>query len=927
MKIERLTLRSIKVVGTREDLTFGSGLCVVYGPNRSGKTTLVRVLYAALLHRPTPTLGQALAAPGGGTPEVTVRLATDEGPVEVTKVFGARGVTRLRVAAGAECKGDEALRRLAEIVGDVIDNAKAASPVTRHRVAAASVRMPHRWVFHGFAGDEEAFWPEAPMQALARRVAASADAVAEDDRDRALRAKVEARLSELCGVSVRGGRPHPADPERPLRGSALEAARSEMEAAEAAVADLAATVEAIQALAATVADGRAALERLAAEREAATEQRRRAAARLDTIQTVTVEVERLEAERALRAGRCERLAAYVANLSRCAQLRAALVQNEQTLADARAQAERAAAALDEARRAVEGARLTFEVVEAAAEWARLREALAALDAQAAARADTAAKVAAHERELAALPPVDRATLDRLADLDRQVGVARARLDALAAEVELRADPDGAGVRVGGAALEIGAPVPVHDEVDVVVGDRIVLRVRAGSKDQRAEAGKTLAACEDAIARTLAEVGVASLEEARAAERARARVEAALGSLRGQLARAPSPEALASRRATLLEGAGKAKDRLEAARERLAQLGEVASLEEDRSIEGAAAADLDALRDEHRARVEAAREALARAEQAHEQARARAEAAAAEVTRVREDLRAVEARLDQARAHDPALPAAAEAAETALATLREDLARLDEALARARARLGGETKTDLEGRIEALDRRRAELDARIEAQRSAIDEARGEIRARTRAREEGTLDERLADAKARLAAARARLRRVATEVFACEILRETYDEARKTLAQSVDRHLGGRIQAYLDRPFPGVQVAFRSETDGRAVERRLRVHLPGDPEAFDHTHWSAGTAEQVGVAIRLALCEAEATAQASGSFLVLDDPFSNTDAGTMRGIRAMLAAAVQANVQIIVCTCRPEAYLGHGELGEVTAVDLGAPARG
>ena len=167
-----------------------------------------------------------------------------------------------------------------------------------------------------------------------------------------------------------------------------------------------------------------------------------------------------------------------------------------------------------------------------------------------------------------------------------------------------------------------------------------------------------------------------------------------------------------------------------------------------------------------------------------------------------------------------------------------------------------------------------------------------------------IEEQAADAREALAAIDRREHELEVDYGAWKLLRETLAEAEKEDAA----HLG----AALVKP---VSERMRKLTNGRYEEVGIGpqldatgIRLGGDERDFGDV--SVGTREQIALLLRLSIAEA------LESFLILDDHLTQSDPKRMAWIRNLLGEAAK-NIQVVVMTCHPNAYIIGGE----HAVDL------
>ncbi len=222
------------------------------------------------------------------------------------------------------------------------------------------------------------------------------------------------------------------------------------------------------------------------------------------------------------------------------------------------------------------------------------------------------------------------------------------------------------------------------------------------------------------------------------------------------------------------------------------------------------------------------------------------------------LAALDRQLDEARRRQQ------EADDVLVAGL--DFSRGDSEAARA-----GRAVEELDGRIEALTRQRAELEGRGRAGGDPV-----------------ALESEALAARARLAS-----------------LQEEYDAlalAIETLAEA-DSELQGRFSPELSRR---TAEHFRFLTDGRydaielARDLSARVQPAGEVVSRGTDSLSAGTADQLYLALRLAVCEL-ALPQDDPCPMILDDALVNFD--EQRLVRALeLIRSIAGRRQVLLFTC-------------------------
>ena len=203
-------------------------------------------------------------------------------------------------------------------------------------------------------------------------------------------------------------------------------------------------------------------------------------------------------------------------------------------------------------------------------------------------------------------------------------------------------------------------------------------------------------------------------------------------------------------------------------------------------------------------------------------------------------------------------------------------------------------TDSDLSADELEREARHAKAAAESARIELATAQGEL-SKTGGQ---SIEEQANAAKEALAAIDRREHELDVEYGAWKLLRDTLAEAEKEDAA----HLG-------DALVKPVSERMNELTNGRYEEVGIGpqlgatgISLGGDERAF--TDVSVGTREQIALLLRLSIAEA------LESFLILDDHLTQSDPVRMAWIRDLLGRAAK-NIQVVVMTCHPDAYItGH-----------------
>lgn len=252
-------------------------------------------------------------------------------------------------------------------------------------------------------------------------------------------------------------------------------------------------------------------------------------------------------------------------------------------------------------------------------------------------------------------------------------------------------------------------------------------------------------------------------------------------------------------------------------------------------------------------------------------------------------------------------------EGALNTLRESAAKLDEnaaraAVAGAQEELRTHPASDppyteerlkaAQGEVERIRVELEDLDREIDRQQGALQHVGGDV-AKQRAEE----------TKEQMEAAKRREREAELDFEAWKHLREALREAEQAEGSHLGKLLAGpvasRFSALTGGRYGAVALGPDLETQGIAVAGNDR----------DVDLLSVGTKDQLCTILRMTIAEQLKSA------IVLDDQLTQSDRSRMDWLRDFLLKTAES-VQVIVFTCRPEAYAADAERWPaVRAIDL------
>ena len=168
----------------------------------------------------------------------------------------------------------------------------------------------------------------------------------------------------------------------------------------------------------------------------------------------------------------------------------------------------------------------------------------------------------------------------------------------------------------------------------------------------------------------------------------------------------------------------------------------------------------------------------------------------------------------------------------------------------------------------------------------------------------SIEESATAAQEALAAINRRERELEVDYGGWKLLHDTLAETAKEdaahLGDALVKPVSERMNALTGGRYEEVGIGPQLDATG--------IRLGGDERSFGDV--SVGTREQIAVLLRLSIAEA------LESFLILDDHLTQSDPERMAWIRDLLGKAAK-NIQVVVMTCHPNAYL----TGNEHAVDL------
>jgi energy-coupling factor transporter ATP-binding protein EcfA2 len=878
---------------------FDPRFTVIAGANQSGKSTLAEALHRALF-LPAKTGGEVhkgmRSDPFRSEPEVELAFEAGGERWQLSKRFAAtRGSVTLQDSAGRSLSGDEAEEKLAALIGTAaVDRTTAAGRQLKER-------WGHLWVWQGSAsGNPLALSAQAyDHDRLVERLQAGAELGVTSELDLAVMEDIQARWSAIftAGGANRPPQVRKGSPLQLARAASLQA-QGDLEAIEALIARQREAEQAFQ-------QATDALVRLGQELPQERQQRQALLQRLARSGEVEAQITRqqplldgVSKELAVLTQDRDQLkqlerrietltAAQAPALARLEQLRGRLPALEKELEQLQSQ-------LQAQQRSSGEAAGEARVIEARLQRLRLLQEQGRIQGELAALEQLRAEFRELKTELATLPELDAAGVERLRRLQAAVQAAEVRTEALSAGLEvIRA---GQLLLLDGEALESGGSRLLSQPTLLQVGENVELRLVPGGGTSTAEAARALERARQALAQALQELGLPTLEAAVQAERRRSELLAAQERLLAQ-ARAKGEDARLRQRLATIDQELQA---LPAANEEAAGA-EPGDLSDPERLQ----TRLDGLEHklrEARSRRDQAQAALQAQQSAQQQASQALEAQRKTIQTQEQEQRDQQTQLLDAGSRRDALlqrhgsqeqlhqtitllGQRQEQLQTALTALRTELDALNPAGLRAEDQR-------LAQRISALEQQeRQESEARIRAEERLHGDGQTDLQAE-REQKQAELESRLQEQQ-----------RLEKEAAMLTLLRRLLEEEQNAMGSQYTAPMLSRIGRYLAHVFPEapeVRLAYDARGGFQGLEWRR-----GDEAAFRFEELSTGAREQFAAALRVSMAEVLAEAYDGCLPVLFDDAFANSDPQRQRGVHRMLQQAAGQGLQVILLSCDAE----------------------
>jgi len=855
----------------------GPGLNLLCAPNEAGKSTIFRALQTCLFfrHEANTKETRALACLGAQlAAQIAIGFTHDGTDYRVEKAFLRGSSARFFKAGRLIADGRAADEAVWSILG--------IEPGTRMFEDSAFGLF---WVRQG-----QSFEPMRPSEdmhaMLSRAIEAEVGQVLGGERGERVLTSIAAQLSS---EETKAG--------QPKTGGRWKAALDNADQTRKALADVRATLDALEA------DRQALLEKLRerdtladtaaqaqmqADLDSATRERE-AAAELDhAAEKAEAEAARRELAHERAQQKHERLIELDQRI-KATRARVAALDQQVQAQDAALAAQ--AATLVEHDGALKNLADRLQAAELAVDQARAAEA-AAKDAERVAelrgRLDQARDLRDRIGQLqqaAALIAVTSDGLRKLEKTAQDLDAALARREAKAPRVSVRLEPQGQGrVTCGGAVVSASGQFAVVEPLHIAIDQIAAIEIAPAASPEDAQA---IEKARQKLDRDLRAAGVRSLAEAR--ER-RAKAEDLAIDRRGFLAEL----AILAPATGGADGVALLEEALAAAQTKLDALGPlVASLDDAQALLARrldAEQTREALRREHhdlQTAVLAARGAVAAETQ-------RLSALRADRTALNDKLTEDLAQCPDRERPDKLIAIAAEAAQAKalFAAAQAEAQRLRAAVPSA------EQRAALDARVKRLTQAIAGRQARLQELERDIAGLQGRIASRGG---EG-LGEREAELAEALALAEKELSRIERHLAAIRLLRDTIEACRRDARETFLTPVKRAMKPYLHTLFPGADAEIDEHFLVGGVQRNGL-----DIEPF--ASLSDGTREQIAIIVRLAFGRLVAE-RGRPVPVVLDDALVFSDDERIERMFDVLMQAAEQQ-QVIMLTCRGRAFQSCG----------------
>ena len=884
MRLISVTLRNCRL--HRElKVDFDPASTLIGGPNETGKSTLIEGVHRALFLKAKGSTEHHRALNSTlhpGHPEVELTFEAAGQTYVLKKRFGNLGTTTLAPSHAVALTGDAAESELARLLS--VEAGGTGKAVT--------VQWAHLWVWQGQAGEDPSTHATAQQAGLLQRLQQMGGAAV-------LQSELDVRVAKHFAeandqIFTQAG--------KPKKGSELEKAES---AATLAGEELARATDRVQKLESAATDLENALQTLyTANASVVGLEKEQEAVKIKTDKLV--ELQRMEVEQSHSAKKAlDSYAPLEAANEQIFKTRFDISELEKSLKPQNETVTRSEKARDEARSQAISAEQVYRAATTTVRNARRRHELATAHTQLFEKSEAYTQLtekggkvsqrrldlAKLEEQLAKLPNVDMAKLQKLQRLETECSNARAALQAMATGFEVVAADQ--SVKAEGRPIVIGEKLILTEDTEVSIGSAVRLLIRPGGGTSLADARQTQTDARNGLQEVLDSAGIKSIQEAE-------RVCADRGDLGSHIKAAQAK----------LEGMGA---------ENLAE--ELQNAQNDLTT---ATADVDRLvtlvpdweipedKATAKAITKSLKSKLGDAENQEAEEKMNQDHSTKTLETAEETLKADRIEIEQQGKQLTGLKAQL---ELLLTTHGDDTARANNLIYWNSAKTN--TKNFLKKTTDAiadlqpnlLEGDRTRIARAIEAKTSERAKARELIAvAKATLRSDGSEDPQAARdiAKGKERSAEKHRDSVLRMAKAVALLNKMFQEEQGTLSELFTQPLADKVSGYLQCIFgAGTRAQVNLENNEFSGLTLSRPGFGNAPFAFDTL--SGGAKEQTAAAVRLAMAEVLAADHDGCLPIVFDDAFTYSDPERVNKVQRMLDLAVTRGLQIIVLSCNPVDY--------------------
>ena len=888
MRITSVSLRNCRL--HRElKVDFDPARTLIGGPNETGKSTLIEAVHRALFLKAKGNTEHHRAMNSSlhtGHPEVELAFEAGGNIYLLKKRFGSAGTTTLAPSNSVPLAGDAAETELARLL----------SVETGLTGKAITVQWSHLWVWQGQAGNDPSEHATAQQNGLLQRLQQMGGAAALQSELDARVAKQFADAKEL--IYTQAGKPKTgSELERAERASSiaqedLARANDRVRKLDSAGADLESASRTLLASGNSLAG----LEKQQAETE--TKAQQLGALRQQEAEQSPVAKGAAARHSALDAANQQILTVRVDISEIVESLKPqdeAIAQLEKASQEAKGKATAAEAAHGVASEAVRAARLRHDLASAHAllfEKTEIHTKINDKEKKVTQRRRDLSKL---EEQLARLPKVDKAKLNKLQKLETERSNASAALQAMATGLEVVTTDN--PVKAGDQTIKVGQRQILTEDTEVQIGPAIRLRIQPGGGNSLANARQTEAEALKELQAVLDSLGLQSVKEATEIHAGRddlgSRIKTAAAELEGMGAENLAEE---------LQSAQNDVTAASANVERLAALTPDLKAPNDKSSAKATAKTLEGklgAAEDHETEAKNTRDrsakALGSAEEAWKEKRT-------ETEQQRLKLNGLNAQLDlllKTHGDDTARSQALLECQSAKTAAQNFLKATKDAITALQPELLEGDRTRIARAIKERTDEKIEAGKQIAVARAALS---------SDGSEDPAADLGSAEAKARSASEhRSSVQRKAQAIA---LLDQMFQEEQHSLAEQFTQPLADKISGYLQCIFgAGARAQVELVNNEFTGLRLSRPGFGGATFAFDTL--SGGAKEQTAAAVRLAMAEVLAADHGGCLPVVFDDAFAYSDPERVNQLQRMLDLAATRGLQVIVLTCNPDDYASLG----------------